>query len=223
MDAEYPAAPWGLRGWAAMTLQPVDLTAARRLAPPQLRPVPVFPGKALGGLYVASYESGSTLVYHELVVVAAFATADGRIGAWIPLIYVDDAHSLAGGQAIWSLPKELARFRIDDDGGRRSVRVTQGATTLCEIGFRARGPALPVPLPFPLPGFGNAGGAARFFLGRLRGPVAFAHVDVMVPPDSPLAPYGLDRPRLGFTFARLNLRVSAPRPLPSRVPAFAEP
>jgi acetoacetate decarboxylase len=221
MGTPYPAAPWRLRGWAAMTLQPVGLSAARRLAPPGLRPVPVWPGKALGGLYVASYETGSTLVYHELVVVAAFAAANGRVGAWIPLIYVDDAHSLAGGHAIWSLPKELARFTIADRDGRRSVRVARGGELLCEIGFRARGPALRCPLPIPLPGFGNEGGDARFFMGRLHGPVALARVDVAIPPDSALAPYGLDRPRVGFTFARLSLNVPAPRPARRPVPAYA--
>ena len=221
MNTPYPQAPWRLRGWAAMTLHPVSLSVARRLAPPGLRPVPVWPGKALGGLYVASYETGSTLVYHELIAVAAFAAANGRIGAWIPLIYVDDAQSLAGGHAIWSLPKELARFDIADHDGRRDVRVSRGDDVLCEVGFQARGPALPFPLPIPLPGFGNERGDARFFMGRLSGPVALAHVDVTIPPDSPLAPYGLARPRIGLTFARLNLHVPAPSPARRPVPAYA--
>jgi len=221
MGNPYPAAPWRLRGWAAMTLQPVSLAVARRLAPPELRPVPVWPGKALGGLYIASYETGSTLVYHELIVVAAFAAANARIGAWIPLIYVDDAQSLAGGHAIWSLPKELARFDVADRDGRRHVRVTRGDDVLCEIGSRACGPALPFPLPFLLPGFGNERGDARFFMGRLSGPVSLAQVDVTIPRDSPLAPYGLDRPRVGFTFARLSLDVPAPSRARLPVPAYA--
>ena len=202
------APPWRLRGWGAMTLQLVDLAAARRHASPELRPIPVWPGKALGGLYVASYETGSTLAYHELVVMAALAAGGGRIGAWIPLIYVDEARSMAGGHAIWGLPKELARFDVVDRGRRRDIVVTQGATVLCEIGVAPRGPA--VPLMLPLPAFGNKDRAARFVVGRLASRTGLAHIDVEIRPESPLAPYGLDRPRFGLVFEGLDLSVPVP-------------
>ena len=72
-----------------------------------------------------------------------------------------------------------------------------------------------------MPGFGAEGGDARFFVGRLRGPVALARVDVSIPLDSVLAPYGVDRPRIGLTFARLALNVPAPSAVRRPVPAYA--
>jgi hypothetical protein len=110
---------------------------------------------------------------------------------------------------------------VIDRDGRRCVRVSRGGEVLCELGFQARGPALPFPLPIPMPGFGDEGRDARFFVGRLRGPVALARVDVSVPRDSPLAPFRLDHPRIGLTFARLALNVPAPWAPRRHVPAYA--
>jgi hypothetical protein len=74
------------------------------------RSVSFWPGKTVGGIYVARYGAGSTLEYSELIVFSALARMAGRVGGWISHIYVDSEASVAGGQKIWGLPKERARF-----------------------------------------------------------------------------------------------------------------
>jgi hypothetical protein len=209
MVDSYPAAPWNLRGWAAMTLQPVDLATARAHAAPGLRVVRLLPRAALGGLYVASYEAGSTLVYHELMVISAIVRRGVRVGARIPCIYVDEQRSLTGGRVIWGLRKEFAHFGVVRQGRRRTIVVTQGELSLCRLEIEELAPSIRVPL--PLPAFGHDEHDPLFFVGRLRSRVGRARIHVTIPADSPLAPFGLDRPRLGLTFTGLDLTVGAPR------------
>jgi hypothetical protein len=50
------------------------------------------------------------MTYDELALVRLVRTPGGKIGASIPLIWVNSAASLAGGRALWGIPKELAEF-----------------------------------------------------------------------------------------------------------------
>jgi hypothetical protein len=92
----YPQAPWTLQGYSLQTLNLIDITAARSLVPSELEIISVWPGKTLGGVYVASYGSGSTLEYNELIVVSAITRYANRFGTWISHIYVDNPDSVAG-------------------------------------------------------------------------------------------------------------------------------
>lgn len=56
------------------------------------------------------YGPGGTMTYDELAVARIVRTPEGKIGASIPLIWVDSPASLAGGRALWGIPKELAEF-----------------------------------------------------------------------------------------------------------------
>src|SRR5437867_5261733 len=112
----YPPAPWTLQGNAIQTLQFVDSARVRPLIPPALKLVSPWPGRTLGGLYLARYGPGSTLEYNELIVVAALTRGAGRFGIWVSHIYVDDPASMAGGREIWGLPKELAEFDREPGG-----------------------------------------------------------------------------------------------------------
>ena len=221
MVDSYPAAPWSLRGWAAMTLQPVDFATARAHTAPGLRVVRLSPRTAIGGLYVASYEAGSTLVYHELIVISAIVRQGLRVGGHIPRIYVDEQQSLTGGRIIWGLPKELARFGVFAEGRRRTIIVTQRELTVCRLEIEELAPAIRMPL--PLPAFGHDEHDPLFFVGRLTSRVGRARIRVTIPGDSPLAPFGLDRPRLGVAFTGLDLTVGAPRAERVRGAVAAEP
>ena len=93
----YPPAPWQLQGFSIQALHLIDCERARPQIPAELKVVSVWPGKTLGGIYVACYQSGSTLVYSELIAVSALVYGAGKLGGWISHIYVDHPDSIAGG------------------------------------------------------------------------------------------------------------------------------
>lgn len=92
----YPAAPWHMHGQLWMSLvrvpEPVD----------DLRPAGTY------GIAVVDYQQPSPLTYGELLV--------GRVvkspvkGVTITDIWVDSPASVAGGRAIWAIPKDLCSF-----------------------------------------------------------------------------------------------------------------
>ncbi|HZO90342.1 MAG TPA: acetoacetate decarboxylase family protein [Chthonomonadaceae bacterium] len=212
----YPPAPWRLQGHAFQSIQPVDRERARALIPPELKPIPVWPGKTLGGLYLASYGPGSTLEYHELIVVAALVRCGYRVGAWISHIYVDSAASLAGGRQIWGLPKEIAQFAWEPgELGRLAVR--QGERRLCTLHLnRTRGT---LPLRFPLPVFSVLGPERLYFTGALTCRVGLAEARWEIPEESPFSALNLSRPWLTLAYRSLELIAPAPRRLPSPAPS----
>jgi Acetoacetate decarboxylase (ADC) len=123
-------------------------------APWRLRgEVLVIPRGATSGLFLATY-TGETLAYHELIVF--------RRGLVVSHIYVDDERSLAGGRAIWNLPKELAEFEVSR--GRFVAR--RGGELLVDARIRRRDGV--VPLPLLAPAIGELDGHRRFALGRGR-------------------------------------------------------
>lgn len=206
LSAEPPAAPWRLRGEALWLFADLGLPEARRLVPAGLQIVPPRPGRALGGLYLARYGAGSTLQYHELIVIPALVRRGRRLGAWISHIYVDDPRSLAGGRRIWGLPKQLAEF--SGDFGQGELRVVQDGQLLCRVGPGASGRGLPVPL--LVPAFGGHAGDLRWFQARGRARLSPIRAQVEVPPTSPLADPGW-RWHNGLRAHNLALTVGAPR------------
>jgi len=100
-DLSYPAPPWEMVGSLWLTLfrvrEPVD----------DLRPAGVY------GAAFVSYDEGSPLTYHELLVGRAVSTAgDGR-RVTITDIWVDSPESVAGGRELWAIPKGLCDFELD--------------------------------------------------------------------------------------------------------------
>jgi acetoacetate decarboxylase len=187
-------------------MQPTDLAQARALVPSRLALVRIAPGKTLGGICVAAYGRGSTLEYHELIVVPALVRLGYRIGAWISHIYVDAGASLAGGRAIWGLPKEFAAFTWDHRRGEVSVSIHNEVICNLRLGTtRAR-----VPLPLLLPVLCRCAGSFAAFHARGRARVALSRTDVEVPASSPFHALGLRR-GIGVHMARLDVRVFAPQ------------
>jgi acetoacetate decarboxylase len=68
------------------------------------------------GVYAAafvSYEEGSALTYHELLVARPLSTdAYGR-RVTITDIWVDSPASVAGGRELWAIPKGLCDFTLE--------------------------------------------------------------------------------------------------------------
>jgi hypothetical protein len=100
-DVSYPAAPWHMVGSLWLTLFRV------RDAVDDLRLAGVY------GAAFVSYEEGSPLTYHELLVARPLSTdAHGR-RVTITDIWVDSPASVAGGRELWAIPKGLCDFTFE--------------------------------------------------------------------------------------------------------------
>lgn len=108
-EVPYPPAPWRMVGQQWLSLFRLrDDVDERRPA----------------GVYVVawvSYEEGSPLTYHELLVARpvrsgeAGAAADKAAGRRVTItdIWVDSPESVAGGRALWAIPKGLCDFDLE--------------------------------------------------------------------------------------------------------------
>ena len=197
------------------SLRLVPIALARRFVPAPLRIVPVAPGRTLGVFYLARYGPGSTLEYDELILAPALVTSGGRVGFRITGIWVNDARSMGGGHAIWSLPKQMARF---DWASAGHCRIRDDAGPLCELqpaGERGAAAASSLsdaglPLPLLLPVLSGPAQQPRFFCGRGSARVSLGRGELW-------APDGSDLERLGFTGLRrvlrgTDLRLTVPAP-----------
>lgn len=199
----YPPAPWRLRGAAVCLFQTVEIGRARDLVPPEVSIFPIFPGKTLGGLYLARYREGSALTYNELIVIPALIWRRGRIGAWVSHIYVDDTASVAGGREIWGLPKERAAF---ERAGNEEITVHKESAALCTL--RLMRPRRTVPLPVVLPAFGHRE-EFLWFRASGRADVGLLRAEAIVPPDSPFAFWRSGR-GVGIDLQNLDIAVHPP-------------
>src|SRR3954451_17078980 len=106
-DLSYPASPWHMVGSLWLSLfrlpEPVD----------DLRPAGVY------GTGFVSYEEGSPLTYHELLVARRASTdvqSDrGSRRVTITDIWVDSPESVAGGRELWAIPKGLCDFSLESE------------------------------------------------------------------------------------------------------------
>ena len=110
--AAYPPQPWDLQGQMTVLLwrvpaEVVEPRLARGVALVQHR------GVTLIATAWVDYGPGSVLRYHELLV-AAPVLQGRRPGVCVIDIWVDSQASLAGGRALWGIPKELATFGAFD-------------------------------------------------------------------------------------------------------------
>ena len=166
---------------------------------------PELPGKTLGGIYLATYETGSVLEYHELIVISALTRYRRRLGAWVSHIYVDDPRSVAGGREIWGLPKQLAEFTWDEPSGIGVVR--QGEQLLCTLTPARRLPL--TRLPVFLPAFSQKGEQLVWFRSTATARLGLAGGTFGVPSTSPFAALGFGS-GLAVSLRPLQLRVHAP-------------
>jgi hypothetical protein len=210
----YPPAPWTLQGYALQTLQFVDNTRALPFIPSELKIISMLPGKTLGGVYLASYGPGSVLEYNELIVATALVRYSGRsAGFWISHIYVDSNDSMAGGQEIWGLPKELAQFTWEKDKQHRIV-VRQGDRQLCTLSHGRQRWLWQQRL--TMPSFSVLGSELFFFKGEIGARLGVAGGRLEVPAESPFAVLGLGRAWLTYHYGDMDFVASAPQVMGQR-------
>lgn len=206
-DMTYPQAPWTLKGYGIQTLQLVDVDRVRPLVPAELKIISVLPGKTLGGIYLASYENGSTLTYNELIVVSAIVHQKANIGGWISHIYVDNADSIAGGRSIWGLPKEYAEFTWNTQN-TCSVSVQQNESLLCHLSVSWQLPGWNQSLLIPV--FSTISSKLLTFNGQagFKFHVVGSHLEI--PKESPFSWLNLSNPMLSFYLNPLHLIANPP-------------
>ena len=202
-ELTHPPPPWTLDG--PVLILPARVGKILDAGGPSI--AAVRRGRGVGGLVLGSYEGGSTLRYSELLGVGGMVASRGGAGFWIPFARVDAAGSVAGGRAIWDIPKELADFAWAHSPERTRVTVSDEHGTIVRVAAgRSRGAfALPVLAPF----LGRGGQAVGVAHGRFRGGPARVAVDV--PDGSPLHGLGLSFSPVGL-LGRARLWVHAPRP-----------
>jgi hypothetical protein len=204
----YPAAPWALKGFAVQTLQLVDTARARSFIPPDLDIVSVLPGKTLGVMYLASYEPGSILTYNELIIAPALTRYGKNIGFWISHIYVDHPDSMAGGRAIWGLPKELAQFTWQT-GEQNHVLVRQGERRLCTLHYGRQRRLWRQP--FFLPAISQREADLLWFKGTITAQLGLGRGHVDIPAESPFATLIQTRAVRTYHYNDMRFVAHAPR------------
>lgn len=121
----YPPAPWLLHGRALCSVFRVPQHAVPGLEslPPGHTPVRVG-SDVVAGLALVHYAPGGTLSYDELVT-AVLTRPTRRLGLrlTVPQIWVTSDASVAGGRALWGIPKERCTVTRRDGPGLLGAEV----------------------------------------------------------------------------------------------------
>ncbi|HVV23361.1 MAG TPA: acetoacetate decarboxylase family protein, partial [Pseudonocardiaceae bacterium] len=131
------------------------------------------------------------LAYRELLA-AVLVRRGRRLGVSITHIWVDSEPSRAGARAMWSIPKEIAKFRFTGgsvfDGSVFDGSAATAEGRIADATFAARGPITVRP-PFPLRGttFQALDGRGVQTPIIARGGVRLARATWTVDPEGPLA------------------------------------
>lgn len=203
----YPPPPWTLEGFALQTLHLLDVDRVRPLIPTDLKILSLLPGKTLGGVYIASYQAGSTLRYNELIVISGLIHQSNQWGGWISHIYVDHPDSLAGGREIWGLPKQMAQFHWNFTQNP-SVQVEQDRRSLCSMACRWQSPSWSQSS--SVPAFSLLDQRLLYFKGAATFNLHLAGLDLTIPPESPFREVDLGQAMLGFYANPLQAVVEPP-------------
>ena len=161
-EVSYPPAPWQMVGSLWLTLFRV------RAAVDDHRPAGVYAAAFV------SYDEGSPLTYHELLVARPISTAAHGRRVTVTDIWVDSPASVAGGRELWAIPKGLCDFTFESShtGPLTTTQWTArlGRTPIATARFSDLSRAAPR-LPFKggtwQPGIEDTGGEER--TSTLRG------------------------------------------------------
>ncbi|MEB3830573.1 acetoacetate decarboxylase family protein [Phormidium sp. CCY1219] len=204
----YPPPPWNLSGHAVQTLHLIDTHRVRSRVPATLDIVEIWPGKTVGGVYLAEYGGDSILQYNELIVLGAIVRYGIEVGSWISHIYVDNPDSVEGGRGIWGLPKEMAEFTWEK-GTRDRVRVSQGDRHLCSLDYNPN--TFRLPLPFSIPNFSLLESELLLFPGKFKSNLGLVDATLQVPPESPFSELKLEQPGFSLSCEDLHLLAGQPK------------
>lgn len=198
-EALYPPPPWRLRGTVQAALWRVPREALPGPLPEGARPLG-WGRSALLATVRAEWRPGGDLAYSELVV-AVPVRLGRRIGVAITAAWVDSPAALAGGRALWAIPKRLGRFKATD--GRTTLTDAAG---LVAAFLDRPGRALPLRLPVPLRVLQPDAGGVRITRAAAAGRPRLGGPFWEVPAAGPLALLAGKRPLLALTLADAEAR-----------------
>jgi len=128
----------------------VPTAAMRRLLPPGLQPVELFPGRSLCSIAAIEYRDNDLGQYNEVAI--AFAVGDGqrkplplidflrnRVAAYIHRLPVTEAFTCEAGSTIWGFPKTIERITFEDAAGTRSAHLSVGGQHVLTFTVQRRG------------------------------------------------------------------------------------
>jgi acetoacetate decarboxylase len=205
----HPSAPWQLLGSAVTASYLIDTEIAQQFIPSSLDIVSILPGKTVANIYLSKYDERSTLQYHELIVAPGLVKFEGKFGAWISHIYVDNLDSVAGGKNIWGLPKQMADFSWNE----RQIAVSQGDLPLCRAEIGSSGLPLSPFGKYQLSGdaFGGLERDLLLFKNEFAAWLKWIDLRVEIDPVSPFSSLNLRRPLLSLYFNDLHLIANPPK------------
>ncbi|MDP9117001.1 MAG: acetoacetate decarboxylase family protein [Actinomycetota bacterium] len=196
---DYPPEPWVLHGQLRTSVFAVPLTDIPVDLPPGCHPVRIGRYGVVGTAWV-SYESSGVLAYEELMSTV-LVRRGWRLMPTISHIWVDSPTSLAGGRALWGIPKELATF--ETSGQRRAARDEVGPLADAELG-RVRW--LPGRWPVSFTVVQWLHGAAKQSPVRTRARVGVARERLRAETTGPLAFLAGRRPLLSLALGDFRMR-----------------
>jgi hypothetical protein len=129
MPLSYPPSPWTLNATAYVSLWRVPATHWPVTLGTGIRELTLFGSVMLCSGFV-DYEPGGDLQYRELFL-AVLVRAGARLGATLPLIWVDSIASLEGGRALWAIPKQLAVVHVEN----RTLRAVSNGRPIASMSF----------------------------------------------------------------------------------------
>jgi len=194
IQAPYPAPPWRLRGTLDAALWRIPRDALPGPLPSGARPLG-WGGTALLLTVRADWDDRGDLAYRELVV-AVPVRLGWRFGATVTAAWVDSPASLAGGRALWAIPKRLGRF--ETIAGRTALADADGP--VAATGDRP-GRTLPFRLPVRLLTLQPEDGRVVATRSRATGRPGVAGAAWDLPPTGPLAMLAGRRPLLTVRLA----------------------
>jgi hypothetical protein len=143
------------------------------------------------------YRPGGILAYREFLIALVVRHGHGLAGSTVAA-WVDDERSLAGGRALWGIPKELGAIRHHADGRSARGELTAPGIPAARLTYRDV-----LRLPFRLPARGHlvqqsSDGAECRVPMRISGRPALGRGRVTTGPEDPLSVLGRRRPLLSL-------------------------
>lgn len=197
-DVNYPPEPWNLAGDAFVSGWRLPVNALPEL-PPQVRPVSLAGSGFVFTAWV-DYQRSGLLAYRELMATVAVRNGT-RPAACITHIWVDSPVSLAGGRALWNIPKDLAEFEFSHEP-EFSASLRTGEGVIAEASYRTvAGSPWAVPSAFSVVQAGP-----RRSPVRVKGKPAAARTAWKINADGPLAFLSGRKPFASFAIHGFDMR-----------------
>ncbi len=202
-DAEginYPPSPWRLGGTGHMSIWQIPIKDLPIVFPAGVEPVIRF-GRATVVTGWVTYTPGSVLEYNELILIVQVKANHRRLGS-ITHAWVDSPASVAGGRALWGIPKQLGAFELSDSTIFEASATANGQA-IASFQFRPG---------FTLPGWWrislptaqwSESGAIQVTEGHLLARVQLGSGDWTIAAEGPLAFLSGHKPLLNLRFAQM--------------------